>query len=348
MKISAVDLFCGVGGLTHGIIKSGIQVIAGIDTDVTCKYAYEVNNGASFINEDIRNIHKEDIEQLYSRDSIKLLMGCAPCQPFSKLSNKNRNRSLDEKWSLLYEFARIVDEVKPDLVSMENVPEIVRQKVFKDFIKLLENIGYSVSWEIVYCPDYGIPQSRKRLVLLASKFGQINLKPPTIQKDNYTTVRVAIGDLEKIEAGECSKNDPMHKATKLNELNMKRIEKSIPGGTWKDWDEDLLAPCHRKASGESFSFPYSRMEWDKPSPTITTQFYSYGTGRFGHPEQNRALSLREGAILQTFPPDYIFAEPGKDVYFTYIGKHIGNAVPVTLGTVIGQSIIYHIQNIRRV
>jgi DNA (cytosine-5)-methyltransferase 1 len=129
----------------------------------------------------------------------------------------------------------------------------------------------------------------------------------------------------------------------LNDLNLKRIRQSQPGGTWRDWDEELLSPCHKKKSGKSYSGVYARMSRDNLAPTITTQFYNYGTGRFGHPEQDRALSLREGALLQTFPPDYEFIDPKMKIYFKSIGTQIGNAVPVRLGYIIGISIIEHIK-----
>jgi len=340
---SAVDLFCGAGAVTHGLIKAGIPVNAGIDNDESCKYAYEKNNKSRFIHKDVRRLEGRFVERLYPDKDIKILVGCAPCQPFSKFTQKNKERVSDEKWKLLYAFSRLIEKVEPHVVSMENVNEIARQKVFTDFVETLKSLKYHVSWESVYCPDYGIPQSRKRLVLLASKLGKIELIPRTHEPSRYKTVRQTIGKLESIEAGEISKKDPLHRASGLSPINMKRIERSKPGGSWMDWDEELRARCHKKITGRSYTGVYSRMEWDKPSPTITTQFYSFGTGRFGHPEQNRALTLREGALLQTFPKKYDFIEPKKKVITKRIGIQIGNAVPVKLGVVIGKSIKKHIE-----
>jgi len=180
-------------------------------------------------------------------------------------------------------------------------------------------------------------------VLLASQFGPISLRERDPHKDKRRTVKYAIGNLEKIEAGDISSTDPLHRASKLSETNLKRIRASIPGGSWKDWNEDIVADCHRSTTGKTFSSVYGRMEWNKPAPTMTTQFFGFGNGRFGHPEQDRALSLREGAIIQTFPKRYRFVAPENKVNFKAIGRMIGNAVPPKLGKVIGESILGHLR-----
>ena len=344
LNIAAIDLFCGIGGLTHGLIKAGIPVVAGIDIDETCKYAYETNNRSNFICKDIsRELTGADLEALYPEGCIKILVGCAPCQPFSTHTQKCKSRTFDEKWGLLYSFLNLIREVRPDVVSMENVPAIAKSKVFLDFVAGLEEQDYHLFWDKVYCPEYGVPQTRKRLVLLASKLGPIDIIPPTHTKDEYETVRGAIGKLEVIAAGEVSATDPFHRSRHLKDINLKRIRQSKPGGTWKDWDEALRCPCHKKESGKSYGGVYARMSWDTLAPTMTTQFYNYGTGRFGHPEQDRALSLREGALLQTFPPKYDFIDPELPFSIERLGTHIGNAVPVRLGIIIGRSILNHLE-----
>lgn len=348
MNCVAVDLFCGIGGLTCGIQKAGITVAAGIDIDATCRYAYEENNDSIFINKGVEEIKKEEIESYYPKGCFKVLMGCAPCQPFSTYSLRyTKEGPKDEKWKLLYYFRDLVKEIQPDVISMENVPQLVKKEVFRDFVKVLEEQGYYVSWQIVNCADYGVPQSRSRLVLLASKLGDICLIAPLYNKENYITVKDAIGNLPKIKDGEICKTDALHRASKLSKINKKRIQKSIPGGSWKDWDESLQLPCHKKRTGQGYRAVYGRMEWGKPSPTITTQFYGYGNGRFGHPEQDRALSMREGAILQSFPPDYKFVDDTHPQTNRQIGIHIGNAVPVKLGEAIGKSILNHLENVKR-
>lgn len=346
MPNAVIDLFCGVGGLTHGLQLSGLNVVAGFDIEESCRYAYEENNHAIFVNSDVMQLSGEILRNYYPDNCIKILAGCAPCQPFSKYTKRYRkDGQVDDKWRLLYSFARLVEETNPHIVSMENVPELAREKVFKDFIKTLKSNNYNVYWKIVRCTDYGVPQHRKRLVLLASKLGKITLIPPTHIPENYVTVRQAIGDLPPILDGECYEHDIMHQSSKLSEINRRRIRQSVPGGTWRDWDEELQLACHKKHSGRSYPSVYGRMRWDEPSPTITTQFYGIGNGRFGHPEQNRALSLREGAILQSFPPDYAFVEDIQHINKRTLGVHIGNAVPVELGRAIGTSILQHLTEV---
>ena len=341
-QVSVTDLFCGVGGLTHGFISEGFDVVAGIDSNPSCKYAFEKNNGAEFIEADIEGLTGEDVVKLFPQVGVKILVGCAPCQPFSNYTNKVKNKN-QKQWSLLEEFGRIIEEVQPEIVSMENVPSLGSKDIFNTFVELLERNNYHVTWSNVFCPNYGVPQQRKRLVLFASKFSEIHIIEPTHASDEYVTVREKIGDLPPIAAGETHPEDPLHRAGLLSEMNLNRIKNSVPGGTWEDWDEELRAPCHRKGSGRSYYNVYGRMEWDKPSPVITTQFSGFGNGRFGHPEQDRALSLREGALLQTFPPGYEFFEPNSDYYFTHVVRHIGNAVPVELGRAIARSIRKHLE-----
>lgn len=341
-ELSVVDLFCGIGGLSKGLKSAGLNIKAGIDLDETCSFAFENNIKAEFIADNISEISGCTFKDNYWGNDIKVLVGCAPCQPFSSHSNKNKKKQASEKWNLLNEFFRIVKESNPDIVSMENVPNLSNQIIFEDFISNLENLGYYVSYQNVYCPNYGIPQKRRRLVLLASKAGYIDLIEKTHSKENYKTVKKAIGNLKPIKNGEIDIDDPFHKVPKMSNKNLDRIKASKPNGSWKDWNEDLLLECHKKESGSTYTSVYGRMSWNEPSPTITTQFYNYGTGRFGHPTQDRALSLREGALLQTFPKNYNFFPKNSDVSIKTLGRHIGNAVPVKLGYVIGLSIKEHI------
>ncbi|MBA2285576.1 MAG: DNA cytosine methyltransferase [Ktedonobacteraceae bacterium] len=341
---SVIDVFCGIGGLTHGFVKEGFNVIAGLDIDVSCQYAYEKNNKAKFICKGIKDVKARDILGLYPKGTTKILVGCAPCQSFSKYQSRYGQK--DEKWKLLEAFADLIVETQPDVVSMENVPELLRfQKglVFKNFVGRLERAGYDITRYLPYCPDYGIPQKRTRLVLFASKLGSIKLIEKTNTPEQYKTVRDAIYHLPPIAAGEMCASDPLHKSPQLSELNLKRIKQSRPGGTWEDWDEDLRAACHTKESGSTYVSVYGRMEWDEPAPTLTTECCSFGCGRFGHPEQDRAISLREAALIQTFPINYTF---GQDILFNkIIARHIGNAVPVDLGRVIAKSIKRHLEEL---
>lgn len=343
MKINAIDLFCGVGGLTYGVQEAGINVVAGFDFEASCKFAYEHNNKAKFVHRDIKELREDELLSYYPEDTdIKIMIGCAPCQPFSAYSHRYKDsESKKEKMDLLDYFGKQIKLVKPEIVSMENVPQLVKEPIFKRFLKTLKNEGYYFEYKVAFAPAYGVPQNRKRLLLLASKLGEIHFEKELTQ-DAYPTVRDAIYNLHKIEAGEIDPSDPLHRSRKLSELNLERIKNSKPGGTWRDWDESLLPNCYRKKSGATFGSVYGRLEWDKPSSTITTQFPGYGNGRFGHPDQDRALSLREGAILQTFPVEYQFVENWRKVSSQKIAMQIGNAVPPKLGEIIGISILKHL------
>lgn len=334
-----VDLFCGVGGLTHGFISEGLPVVAGIDSDHLCRFAYEYNNKAKFIQRDITEVSVEEVTDLFLPNRFRVLAGCAPCQPFSTYSQRYEAHR-DGKWSLLSEFARLVQGVEPDVVTMENVPSIERHSIFEDFIDTLKHLEYEVETEVIDCARYGVPQTRRRMVLLASRHGPIRMIEATL--DRPRTVRDVIFDLEPIEAGGSASSDRLHTASSLSLKNLERIEASKPGGSWRDWPEHLIADCHKALTGRSYPSVYGRMEWDKPAPTITTQCHGYGNGRFGHPEQNRAISLREAAILQGFPLSYRFVESDEPIRFTSLARMIGNAVPVDLGRAIARSILRHL------
>lgn len=343
-ECSVVDLFCGIGGLSHGFVTEGFPVAAGIDIDETCKYAFETNNNSKFITKSVTDISSKDIKAIFGKAKIKILVGCAPCQPFSSYTFKDKEKE-NNKWKLLYEFARLIKEAKPDIVSMENVAQLLNFKkapVFEDFINELRAQKYFVHYEVVNCPDYGIPQKRKRLVLLASKLGDIKLIPKTHKAGAYVTVKDVIGSLPAIQDGETCVSDPFHFSRKLSDINKKRIKMTPYGGSWKDWPEELILECHKKDSGKSYPSVYGRMKWEEPSPTITTHCIGYGNGRFGHPVQDRALSLREASLLQTFPLDYKFTDGSKPLSTVVIARQLGNAVPVALGQVIAKSIKVHL------
>lgn len=349
-NIAVIDLFCGIGGLSHGFVREDFKVTAGIDIDETCKYPFEANNNSIFISKSVSDISKEEIDELFGDAEYKILVGCAPCQPFSSYTFKDEEKNDNDKWKLLYEFSRIIEETQPDVISMENVSQLINFKkapVFKDFIDSLKQLGYFVYYEVINCPDYGIPQNRKRLVLLASKLGEIKLISKTHNKENYVTVKDAIGKLPKINDGEFCENDKLHYARKLSPLNKKRIQETPYGGSWKDWPEDLKLACHKKDSGKSYPSVYGRMKWEEPSPTMTTHCIGYGNGRFGHPEQDRAISLREASLLQTFPADYkFFIETDNAFSSVVIARQIGNAVPVKLGEIVAKSIKEHLKTLK--
>ena len=343
----AMDIFCGAGGLTRGLLDAGVEVVAGYDIDGACNYPYEHNNSpAKFFKKSVTELTGDELAKHYPEECIRVLVGCAPCQTFSKYSYAVDN-SNDPKWTLLGEFSRLVRELKPDVISMENVPELRHHDIFNEFLDMLRSEKFHFAEEeekqIVYCPDYGLPQQRSRLVIVASRFGHIELVPPTHKPDGYISVADVLRDLPPLKAGGICETDLLHRCSELSKLNLRRIRHSNPGGTWRDWPKELVAKCHQKKKGKSYPSVYGRMQWDEPAPTMTTQFYGFGNGRFGHPEQDRAISLREGAILQSFPSDYEFVKPGDDYCTKVIGRMIGNAVPVRLGEVVGQTILKHLE-----
>jgi len=342
LKISCVDLFCGAGGLTHGLALEGLPVVAGIDMDPACRFPYETNNKAKFLERDVSKISARELKALFGKAKVKILAGCAPCQPFSTYFQRYSLND-DDKWGLLYEFARLAKGTKPDVITMENVPAVANHAVFRDFVDMLKESKYQIWYDIVSSSEYGVPQSRRRMVLLASRHGKIEMIKPTHKKPK--TVRQTIGKLRALEAGESAPRDKLHVSATLLEKNLERIKVSKPGGTWRDWPEHLVADCHREESGSTYPGVYGRMEWNKPAPTMTTQCFGYGNGRFGHPEQDRAISLREAALLQSFPRQYKFLPRDGEINFTLLGRLIGNAVPVDLARAIGRSINAHLAKV---
>ncbi|MEM8695915.1 MAG: DNA cytosine methyltransferase [Pseudomonadota bacterium] len=336
-KPEVVDLFCGVGALSHGLKLAGCKILAGYDTDARCKYAFEKNNGGKFFKRDVGEMSPYDITGHYSGNAPTVLAGCAPCQPFSTYKQRY---SEDPQWGLVTKFAEIAAVVKPDFITMENVPALKRYKngeVFAEFKRILNDAGYPIRVVLARCELFGVPQKRRRLVVVAARGRKIG----RLVSDGSAgkTVGDAIRKLPPIAAGETHPDDSLHTAASLSPLNMKRMLASKPGGTWKDWPEELRAACHRRTTGKTYPSVYARMEWDEPSPTMTTQCFGFGNGRFGHPEQDRAISLREAAILQSFPDDYKFLPSSEMPAMKEVGRWIGNAVPVELGRSIGGAII---------
>lgn len=346
-KIEAVDLFCGIGGLTKGLQQAGIRVVAGVDNDERCKYGYEASTGATFISKPIEKVSAKEIAALYSPGAVRVLAGCAPCQSYSGLNNKN-GRTEDDNVPIK-RFAYLIGKIKPEIVTMENVRGLRDTKhypIFDYFLRVLKRNGYEVSYDVINAADYGVPQERKRLVLVASRIGtkDIKLIDPT-HKNKHVSVKRVIGRLRPIKDGEAAPSDPLHRSPKLNDLNKKRVVATPKnGGNAKSWRKDLLLDCYKRDSGKTYmNTVYGRMRWEKPAPTMTTQCTGLGNGRFGHPEQNRAISLREAAIFQTFPRDYVFYDPHKKMLSGDLARFIGNAVPVRLGEVIGRSITQHVR-----
>ena len=332
--MKAIDLFCGAGGLTLGLRRAGWAVVAGVDVDEAVKETYENNNpGVRFVSADIRSVTDDDIQTLVGAVPAAelLLAGCAPCQPFSKQRRAGLRKRGDA--TLLGQFARLVTALEPKVVLMENVPGIAAVpgfSSFRRFLKTLRDYGYECDHGVLNARDFGVPQHRRRYVLLAVRGSSAKLPSPTHDPgSDAVTVRRTIKRFSAIEAGDGDPSIPNHYAARLSERNLRRIQSTpADGGSRRDWPEGLTLDCHSRTTG--FSDVYGRMWWDRVAPTLTSRCNSLSNGRFGHPEQNRAISLREAAALQTFPDDYEFFGAKNR-----IARWIGNAVPVSFAEALG-------------
>ena len=337
--MKAVDFFCGAGGLTRGLLDAGIDVVAGFDRDECCRSTYEHNNpGVRFIQTDVSEIGPEDLRvkcRLRRFDDV-LFAGSAPCQPFSSQRKGNEQR---QDATLLGEFGRLVEAALPGYVLIENVPGIAKVRgfsTFQRFLRMLHANGYRYVYDILDAKHYGVPQNRRRLVLLAGR-----RQEPSLPQSRYgnqlrpvRTVRQAISHFPAIAAGECHPKVPNHVAASITELNLERLRHTPhDGGDRRSWPERLRLECH-KGNYKGHTDVYGRMSWDSPSPALTGRCHSISNGRYGHPEQDRAISLREAAAIQSFPDRYVFFGSNK-----HVAMQIGNAVPVRLAEQLGKHIL---------
>ncbi|HDU8545628.1 TPA: DNA cytosine methyltransferase [Morganella morganii] len=339
-KIKVFDFFSGCGGTSQGFRQAGFDVVFGLDFDRDASASFKLNfPEAEFVNDDIRNIDCDGISHLFNtekNDGYTLFSGCAPCQPYSK-QNSNKKDD-DPRLDLLSEFCRFVAHYLPDFVFVENVPGLQKfnqnEGTFKQFLNTLSENGYSVDFKIIPAAWFGVPQTRERLVLLASKKYKVELPAKThgTQDTPYSTVREWIGKLPPILAGAKHTTIPDHESARLTDLNLQRIKATPEGGGREAWPSNLVLKCHRNHKGHTDV--YGRLSWDKPASGLTTRCISYSNGRFGHPTQNRALSLREAACLQTFPMDYLFTGSLQSR-----ARQIGNAVPPKMSEAIAKQII---------
>lgn len=324
-KITALDLFSGCGGLTQGLKETGFNILAAVENDKKAVETYKANHPSTYVFE--KNIIDITEKELLKKTNLKkgeldLLAGCPPCQGFSTLTTKTKKGiSNDTRNDLIYEFLRFINILLPKTIMLENVPALIKNPRFSIFINQLTNIlNYKISYEVVDAADYGVPQRRKRLILIASKIHQ-----PSIAQKNISriTVKDSIGFLnsqDKIK-------DSLHSYKENRSQHIKDLISAIPkdGGSRKDLPERFHLECHKRTNG--FHDVYGRMSWNNVAPTITSGCTSPSKGRFLHPEKNRAITLREASILQGFPKDYIFiSNHGK----TSISLMIGNAFPPPL------------------
>ena len=355
IPIRVYDFFSGCGGTSVGFCQAGIEHALAIDSCPDAIDTFQKNfPGISVINEPIESVNARRIEAHYSNESeVKLFCGCAPCQPFTKQkTNTKKNTSEDNRRGLLAHFSAIVHDCLPELVFVENVPGLQKVSVedggpFSLFIEQLKEDGYFVDYGVIAAQDYGAPQVRRRLVLVASRLETISIPLPTHGQNRakaYVTVREAIADLPSIENGTehpDKRRYPNHRAARLSSLNLERIRHTGANGR-RDWPESLLPKCYtKKKNGERYnghSDCYTRLDWDEPAPGLTTRCISYSNGRFGHPEQDRAITVREAARLQGFPNSFVFTGS-----LNSMARQIGNAVPVQVAKTFGRHFTKHVK-----
>lgn len=345
-SVVLADFFSGCGGTSLGFARSGIEPVLAVDWDPDAIATYQLNfPGTETLERDIRTLPFSDVAAVLkpTGDAVRLFAGCAPCQPFAghqKQATENDNRVF-----LLLEFLRFVKEFNPELVFVENVSGMHRVSTpdspFRRFVDELSQT-YTVQYNTILSADYGVPQMRRRLLLIASRLGAISLPPASHGNATgvpYTTVGKWIRGLPPIEAGETHPQISGHSAYRLSGLNLQRIRATPEGGDRRDWPKNLWPNCH-VGDFSGHTDVYGRLSWDKPAPALTTRCISYSNGRFGHPDQDRALSAREAAQLQTFPSTFEFAGS-----LTSQARQIGNAVPVTLAEAFGRHMVDHIRRL---
>lgn len=338
------DFFSGCGGTSAGLRRAGMTPVLALDFDREAADTYRLNfPEATFICEDVRRIRTADIEPFFERQrqTPVLISACAPCQPFSRQNRQKRND--DGRITLLSELHRFVARFRPELLLIENVPgletgEAGDKKPFPELVKLLDGLGYHHDCGVLRALDYGVPQSRRRLFLIASAFGPLNLPSPThgVNESPHLTVRDAIARFPPILAGERHASIKNHQACGLSDMNMARIRATPEGAGRLRWNDTLRLTCHQELEG--YSDVYGRMRWDKSAPAMTTRCISLSNGRFGHPTQDRAISIREAAAIQTFDDDFEFTGS-----LNGMARQIGNAVPVELAHIVGRSLLDHLR-----
>ena len=334
MKLLAIDLFAGVGGLTEGMHMAGFETKMAFEIDNLASKAYKLNHlETEVITKDIRNVDLDEVRKKLNGETIHLLAGCPPCQGFSSMRRLNRKQEVfDDRNDLINEYVRFVIELRPYTFMMENVPALEKYDLFISAIETFKEAGYKVDYKVVNVKDYGVPQSRRRLVLVGSRLGEINVAEPGNKK---VTVKEVIGNLPLPEKSD----DPLHSIFPKHIPEIQNLIKDIPknGGSRKDLGPHRQLKCHQKPN-VGFNDVYGRLRWDDYSTTITGGCLNPSKGRFLHPEQDRCISAREAALLQSFPPDYKFP---LDAPKTNIALMIGNALPPEFSRIQSENLLNH-------
>lgn len=322
-KRVAVDLFAGAGGLSQGLKDASFRVIGAIENDGECAATYRLNHPDTLLLEkDIQSVNAISFMQRLGLRSgeLDLLAGCPPCQGYSTIGTRNKPVDNDQRNELVYEILRFTLALRPKTVMMENVPALAKNARLERICQGLSNAGYALDVKILDMVHFGVPQKRRRMILLASRLGRIEVLSKKNDKLGMVTVRNTIGNLPAVGRS----GDPLHDSKATHGSRVSQFISMVPkdGGSRKDVDEVYQLECHKRTTG--FRDVYGRMAWDKPSPTITGGCGNPSKGRFIHPLENRAITLREAALLQTFPPQYNFSlSSGR----SRIATMIGNALP---------------------
>jgi len=338
--IRVADFFCGCGGTSAGLRAAGMDIRFGLDIDAEASATYRRNfPDAEFLEGDVAGLDPSTVAALIGEGGGPLLVAaCAPCQPYSTFASGSPR---DGRRTLLLRLVPILEELQPDYVLIENVPglrEPAPASTFNRFCKALARLGFDTTTAVVDCRDYGVPQRRRRLVLIASRHGAVELPAPTHGFADgllpSATVNDWIGDFPPINSGDVHPTVPNHQASALSPLNLRRIRATPEGGNRDDWPDELQLVCHKNHSGHSDV--YGRLRRDGQAPVLTTKCTSLSNGRYGHPTQDRPISVREAASLQTFPTDFVFVGGIKSAT-----RQVGNAVPVLLSQRMGEAIVRH-------
>ncbi len=335
-RLNAIDLFAGCGGLTQGMHDAGFHTKVAVELDATAADAYKTNHPKThIIQKDIRLVQADEIKKILNGDKIHLLAGCPPCQGFSSLRRLNKKDNVkDDRNDLVEDYFRLVKDLKPMTIMMENVPGLRFYSVFQDIVKRLRKLGYKLTTEVLNVKDYGVPQNRRRLVMIGSLLGKVKL-PETCNK--IVTVRDTIAHLSPPE----KTSDPMQKIIANHSDSIKERIRLTPkdGGSWKDLPEKYILKCHKKEN-VGFQDIYGRLRWDECSNTITGGCLTPSKGRFLHPEQNRVITPREASLLQSFPPEYKFPA---NIPKQALALLIGNALPPKFSYEYSKSLALHIK-----
>lgn len=334
----AIDIFSGCGGLTSGLRAAGFQVVAGVEIKPDARLTYGLNHPEAALFEDVRALSADTVLNAVNlkKGELDLLAGCPPCQGFSRMRTKNHAQPAeDARNELIFDFVRLVEGLLPKTIMMENVPGLKEDWRLKEATKRLEALGYRWACEVVNAADYGVPQRRKRMILMASRLGNVSIPEGN---SKHKTVKDAIGDLPAPRNSRL----PLHKLLAEHGDKVKSRIRETPanGGSRSAWGEENQLDCHKRL-GSGFRDVYGRMAWNDVSPTITRSCVNPSKGRFLHPKQNREISLYEAALLQTFPRSYKFPlSEGREA----IASMIGEALPPLLAEKQARYLLKHIQS----